>query len=409
MKVTFCTYDGYNCINGINAWLRRLLPSLRDRGIESEVLFITWAKDENCTTLPALQQMGFQCHVAPLPYYTEHHIRWILQTIAQHSPDVFVPNYMIPALYAARWIRAAGIPTIGVLHNDDTEYRGIQAEFVFGRPEYQLSAIVPVSQTLEQQILDRSPQTIQVDRIPCGVPFPVQTVQPFSDQFKLVYVGRLSEEQKRISEVTQALCRAVREVSGTEATIYGSGSAQTSVEQILHTQGAGLPIRYAGRVDSEQMQSRLLENHAIVLLSDYEGLPVALMEAMACGVVPICSQIESGIPELVTDRVNGLLVNDRGDSFVAAVRQLRNNPQLWQTLSQAARVKIAADYAHDRCVDAWENRLRHLRSTNHSRQPIQIPQRLCLPPRQPDLISLDPREPGLHTKVIKRIRRAFPA
>jgi colanic acid/amylovoran biosynthesis glycosyltransferase len=409
MKVTFGTYDGYNCINGINAWLRRLLPSLRNRGIESEVLLITWAKDEECTTLPALRQMGFRCHVAPLPYYTEHHTRWILQTLAQHPPDVFVPNYMIPALYAARWIKAAGIPTIGVLHNDDAEYRSIQAEFVFGQPEYQLSAIVPVSQTLEQQVLDRSPKTIQVDRIPCGVPFPAQTTHSPSDRFKLVYVGRLSEEQKRISEVTQALCRAVREVPGTEAVIYGSGPAEASVKQILHTQGAGLPIRYAGRVDSDQMQAQLLENHAIVLLSDYEGLPVALMEAMACGVVPICSRIESGIPELVTDRVNGMLVHDRGDSFVAAVRQLRDNPQLWQTLSQAARAKIATDYAHDHSVDAWENRLRQLRSMNHLRQPIQIPQRLHLPPRQPDLISLDPREPGFYTKAIRRIRRALPA
>lgn len=415
MKVTFCTYDGYNCINGINAWLRRLLPSLRDRGIESEVLFITWARDEDCTTLPALRQMGFKCHVAPLPYYTEHQTRWILQTIAADPPDVFVPHYMVPALYAARWVRAAGIPTIGVLHNDDSEYRAIQDEFVWGAPEYQLSAIVPVSQRLEQQVRDRCPKSIQIRRIPCGVPFSQQAASPPSDTLKLVYVGRLAEEQKRISDVVRALCRAVREVPGTEAMIYGSGPAEAAVEEILSTQGVGLPIQYAGRVDSEQMQARLLENHAIVLLSDYEGLPVALMEAMACGVVPICSRMDSGIPELVTHSVQGLLVNDRGDEFVKAVRHLREDPHLWSRLSQAARSKVANEYAHDRCVDAWVELVQQLRSDSPRstqipqtiQKTIQIPQKLHFPPCHPDLISLDPREPAFYLKAIRRLQRSL--
>jgi colanic acid/amylovoran biosynthesis glycosyltransferase len=404
MKVTFCTYDGHNCINGINAWLRRLLPSLRDRGIESQVLFITWAKDEDCTTLPVLRQMGFQCHVALLPHYTESHVRWILQTIAADPPDIFVPNYMVPALYAARWIKAAGIPTVGVLHNDDLQYQGIQDQFVFGSSTYKLSAIVPVSQKLEQQVRSGNPQQIQICRIPCGVPFPTQSANPPVDKLKLVYVGRIAEEQKRISEVTQALCRAVREISGVEAVIYGSGPAEAFVEQILRTHGANLPIQFAGRIDSEQIQSYLAENHVLVLLSDYEGLPVALMEAMACGLVPICSYMESGIPELVTHEETGLLVHNRSDEFISAVLCLRENIALWKSLSKKARAKIETQYTHEACVENWEILLRELQAASTPMQVIKIPHRLKLPAKNLNLLTLDPREPPAHTKLIMKLK-----
>jgi hypothetical protein len=136
MKVTFCTYDGYNCINGINAWLLRLLPSLRSRGIDIQIIFITWADSDKCTTLPVLKQMGFDCLEIPLPHYTERQVTWIIRELTKNPPDIFVANYMLPALYASRWIKKAGIPTVGVLHNDDNIYRAILDEFVFGQNSY---------------------------------------------------------------------------------------------------------------------------------------------------------------------------------------------------------------------------------------------------------------------------------
>lgn len=405
MKVTFCAFDGHNCINGINAWLLRLLPSLRDRGIESQILFITWAPDEQCTVLPVFRQMGFECHVAPLPYYTESHTRWILKILAANPPDVFVPHYMVPAFYAARWVKGAGIPTIGILHNDDAEYRAIQHQFVFGQSADQLSAIVGVSKVLEDQVHARQPGNTIVKRIPCGVPLPQQSSQPAKHSFRLIYVGRLTEEQKRISDVTRALCRAVREVPGTEAFIYGSGPAQPEVEGILEQEGQGLPIYLAGFANNETIQANLLNSQALVLLSDYEGLPVAVMEAMACGVVPICLRIQSGIPELVEDGVNGLLVSDRGDDFVNAVRRLQQDTELWHRLSHGARETIKTGYAHEVCVDAWEKLLRELNAQAQERKPIHIPWRIALPKVHPGLTSNDPRKPAFYQTTLWNSRK----
>src|SRR5262249_61475589 len=62
----------------------------------------------------------------------------------------------------------------------------------------------------------------------------------------------------------------------------------------------------------------LFRSHTVVLLSDWEGLGLVLVEGMACGVVPIgLRRPHSGAAEVIEDRVTGLLVDDRDDAFVA--------------------------------------------------------------------------------------------
>ena len=223
MKVTFCVYDWHNFFGGTNTWLRRLLPALRNRGIESNVIFLALSPEQECTLLPMLREKGFECFVISSPHYTEDRMNWILEKLVEHPPDIFVPNYMVPALYASRWVQEAGIPTIGVLHSDDDYFRGIQHEFVFGHSEYKLSSIVCVSKVLEDEVLRSHPQKTLVRRIPYGVPVPQQVASSPVKNLKIAYLGRFVETQKRISEVTHALCRATKEVSGTEAIMYGDG------------------------------------------------------------------------------------------------------------------------------------------------------------------------------------------
>ena len=200
----------------------------------------------------------------------------------------------------------------------------------------------------------------------------------------------------------------VREVPDTEAILYGDGDDKGAVESILATEAKGLPVRMGGRVNSDRIQDQLLQCDVIVLLSDYEGLPIALMEAMACGCVPVCLRIRSGIPELVEDGVTGLLVNDRGDSFVAAIRRLREEPSLWERLSRAARATIEAEYSSEFCAGQWADLLRSLHANSGPKRPIKIPRRIKLPPTHPGFAHQDPRPspPPLYVRFYRRARMA---
>jgi len=299
---------------------------------------------------------------------------------------------MVAAYYASRWVREAGIPTVGILFAPDSFYSGLEDAFAFGAKRFRLSGIVGVSRALEARVLARNPQNLVVRRIPCGVPvFPARVVRNPSI-LRLAYVGRLVEEAKRISDLTHALCRAVREVPGTAAVLYGDGPDRAAVKSIIETEGGDGSVRLAGRfANSDQVQRRLIECDVLVLLSDYEGLPVALLEGMACGCVPVCLRIPGGVSELVEDEVTGLLVEDRGNSFVTAIRRLQTEPGLWQRLSRAARTKIEAGYSIERCADQWAEFLSTLHAGRGPKRPIKLPRHIKLPPPHPDLARHDPR------------------
>lgn len=393
MKVTFCAFDRPNYIGGPNVWLQRTLPALRDRGVEPHALFMILGggTPRECPTIEALRRDGIPCTAVAWPMNTKKEIRWILESLSANPPDAFVPNLVVSAYYAARWVRQAGVPTIGVLHSDQSFYRGLVDEFALGAPEFRLSALVCVSKYLEAG-LRAQVGAMPVRWIPTGAPLANVFAAAPQDRLTLVYVGRLIEHAKRISDLTRALCRAVREVPGTEAIMFGEGPDRGAVERILRDEAMGLPVTLAGLVDSDRIQEHLSACHAAVLLSDYEGLPISLMEAMACGVPPICLRTRSGIPELVEHEVTGLLVDDRGDSFVAAVRRLRDETGLWQRLATGARTRIEGEYSVQAGAAGWVEFLSELQApTTAGSRRIRVPWRIPLPATHPSLAREDIR------------------
>lgn len=404
MKVAFACYDGPDEVGGVSSWLRRLLPRLQAAGfaVEAHVTAAGGQPGVNCARFAA-DGVPFQW----VPWMTDMPgaVRAHLRLLAQSQPDVYVPNCVLPAFYAAGYARQQGIPTVGVMHSDDAFYWGMVDEFVNGLERFRLSALVAVSAFMEEAVRPLAVNRLALHRIGCGVPVPGQTAAAPGDVFRLVYIGRLVEEQKRASEVARALCAAVAHVPGVEAWIVGEGPARSDVERIVRESPPADPerVRLLGRVDNHQIYSVLQECHALVLLSDYEGLPVSVMEAMAAGVVPICLEVRSGVHELVQSGVNGLLVRDRGADFVAGVRRLRDNPEQWRRLSVAARQTIAETYSLEACAARWADVLHSLRPSRAPQLPFRPPRWLRLPPPNPKFGPL--LEPRLQVMELSWPRR----
>jgi colanic acid/amylovoran biosynthesis glycosyltransferase len=409
MKITFCAYDSPNHIGGPNTVLRRLLPSLRDYGVEPSALVLQTGGLGKGRTTQALQHKRIHVAQTRRPSSTEATLRWIGAGMVVNPPAAFAPDYVASAYFATPWLRAAGITTVGTIHGNDPFYDALIDEFVAGDPAYRLDGLVCVSRFVERTVYDRlagRPTSTQVRYVPNGVPLPARTANPPGTTFRLAYVGRLAEIHKRASDAARAICRAVRALPGVEGVIYGDGPSRRLVERVLEIEGAGLPVRLAGSIDNDQMQNRLLECHALVLLSDSEGLPVAAMEAMACGVPAICLNVPTGALELVEHEATGLLVDDREDGFVAAVRRLRDEPRLWEQLSRAARAKIAAGYTNQHAAAGWAEFLAELRAGSRPAGLIQVPARFDLPPVRPSLAHMDERAQPLPGQALRLIRRA---
>jgi len=414
MKLLFCAHDRPDYINGPNIWLQRLLPGLRENGIDSTVLFFPSGDPARCRTIQALKKNGFNCIVYKGKKYSEFRIRWIMEKIAETAPDVFIPNLDIPAYHASQWIKKSGIPTVGVLHSDDPFYRGVISEFLQKSAPSPLSAIVCVSRYLQDLCEKSGGEKVKLRRIPYGVPVPDTRARFDNGTLKLVYAGRLVETQKRISDVTHALCRMVKDIPGTEAVLYGSGSSEQNILQIIGEYGAEKKVKLGGLVKNHELQEKLLDAQVFVLLSDFEGLPIALMEAMACGLVPVCYNMESGIPELVENDEQGLIVNDRGEDFLKAIEKLKNKKGYWEKLSMSARDKIVSGYSVSYSVQKWTELFQELNShAPLNKSECSLPEGFRLPEKHRDISSYqDPRWPGYPeyygqkvNNIIKRIIR----
>ena len=443
LSITFCAYDGAGYFGGPLEWYKRLAPALRDVCVETQFLFITDHKPEQCGTYMGLKKAGFECHalrrhsLTQLGDNTEARVRWILRHLRNKPPDLFVPNLSIPGCFAARWAQEAGIPAVPVIHSDDDFYRGMTEEFLVRPGPFRLKASVCVSEMLTESLRSkchavelgpvefaarRSPPTfpgarvnsigsecsgdVVVERIPCGTPIPEQQTQwPGAEPLRIAYVGRFVDKAKRIRLLAEAFCRAVREVANVEAVLIGDGLERRAVEQIVADMDCGGRVVLTGRIDSTAIQDHLLGCHVIVLLSDFEGLPVTLIEGMACGLVPVCLDIRSGIPELVKHGETGLLVEDRGDDFVRAIRQLREQPELWERLSRAARLKVEGDYSMACVAGQWKQLAERLQAEAGGKRRIRVPRRLDLPPVHPKLGGDDRRWPGWGGYVRQLVRR----
>lgn len=332
-----------------------------------------------------------------------------MEKVRETGPDIFIPNLDIPAYHASAWVRKSGIPTVGVLHSDDPFYRAIISEFLEKSGPSPLSAVVCVSRYLQELCEQSGGEKVMLRRIPYGVPVPKTNAKFDNGNLKLVYAGRLVETQKRISDVTHALCRMVKEIPGTEAVLYGSGPSEKDILRIIGEHGADGRVKLGGLVKNHELQDKLLEGHVFVLLSDFEGLPIALMEAMACGLVPVCYNMESGIPELVENGKQGLIVNDRGGDFIKAIKLLKNKTGYWEKLSGGAREKIDSGYSVSHSVQSWKELfldLERLTQSDKSNGMAVIPERISLPDRHRDISSYqDPRWPGYPEHYSRKINR----
>lgn len=204
-------------------------------------------------------------------------------------------------------------------------------------------------------------------------------------------MGRLVEEQKRVSDVAAALCEVARRIPNLEAWIVGEGEARNAVERIIEQNDMGARVRLLGRVDNGSIYETLLQCHGLVLLSDYEGLPVSMLEAMVAGVVPICLDIRSGIRETIQHGVNGLIVKDRGEEFFAAVKALQGNLAKWQKIFVAARKTARQCHSIENCALQWVKLLKRLNLAHATMKIFKSPLMLQLPPRNPKFGHHDTR------------------
>ena len=106
--------------------------------------------------------------------------------------------------------------------------------------------------------------------------------------------------------------------------------------------GSGARVRFVGALPRGQVLAKLAGARAAVLSSAWENLPHAAVEALSVG-TPVVSTAVGGVPEVVRDGENGLLVppNDPG-ALAEALRRVLEDDELRAALARGAQPSVAA-------------------------------------------------------------------
>jgi len=175
------------------------------------------------------------------------------------------------------------------------------------------------------------------------------------DPVRLLYVGRLVE-QKRVHELTRLLAEPALADCDVVLTVVGSGPERDALQRLAARLEVENRIEFAGQVTDV---SRFYERADLfVLLSRYEGMPNALLEAMAWKVAPVVSAEVNESTRLIEHGENGMVVDGLDTVAVAdVIRELVRTPELRERIAKRARI-TALDYSHDRVFREWNRILR---------------------------------------------------
>lgn len=152
----------------------------------------------------------------------------------------------------------------------------------------------------------------------------------------ILFVGRF-DHVKGLPVLLEAFAGLARRDPRLHLHLVGDGPQRADLEVIVREQGLQKQVTFHGYRSQAQLQRHFAEADVFAMASFAEGVPVVLMEAMACG-VPVVAPRITGIPELVQDGISGFLtVPGDADSLAASIETLLDDPEKRNRFAQEAR------------------------------------------------------------------------
>jgi glycosyltransferase involved in cell wall biosynthesis len=228
-------------------------------------------------------------------------------------------------------VHDVGRAVILILHGDHDYYYDLAK-----RHDRVVHAYVAYSRRMYEQLRAHLPHRADsIFYIPYGIPLPARVRTPAPGPLRLIFAGRLEHGQKGVLELPAIDARLRDLRADVTWTIIGDGPDGAALRAMWP---ASLTVRHAGVLNNAQTVDALADHDVFVLPTRTEGLPVALLEAMGAGVVPVVSNIESGVPDVVAADVNGVLP-PVGDvhGFAEAIAGLASDRARLERMSAAGR------------------------------------------------------------------------
>jgi glycosyltransferase involved in cell wall biosynthesis len=238
----------------------------------------------------------------------------LAQVIARFRPDVVNVHFACNALeYFLLLRRIFGYRLILSLHGSDLlhPHPGLRPQL----PGFlrEADAVTVVSCTLAHVAEKTAGPRGDIRVLPNGVDTQFWSPGGAAEKNRIVAAGRL-EHVKGFD----VLIEAVSGIPGACLDIYGDGRERTALERLAQERGADDRLRLPGRADRDTLRRAYREAAVFAMPSRSEGMPLALLEAMACGVPPVASAVGE-VPQIVSAEAGWLVPPEDADGLRIAL------------------------------------------------------------------------------------------
>jgi len=173
---------------------------------------------------------------------------------------------------------------------------------------------------------------------------------PIEDKIKIVFTGRLSQ-QKAPLLLVKALAELPEELSRQwELTILGGGEKMSKIKSFINEKGIESQVDLRGDVPREEVFAELQQSHIFTLITNWEGFPRSIIEAMSCG-LPVIATSLAGIPEAVTEDCGVLVEKGNKEDVKDAFTNMLSDPDLIRTKGEHARDRCIKKFAIEKTIE----------------------------------------------------------
>lgn len=280
----------------------------------------------------------------------EDRMQALLRALAEFRPTVVV-GCVGPATYEPLRYVPAGIRRVAVIQADAPIFYEAAARYAAG-----LDNIVGISSKIAGQLEKMAAfRTVSKCCLLNGVAMP----QAFTPRgaggrpLRILYLGRIMDGQKRVYLFPKILAALKKGGLPFQWTIAGEGDQRANLERLMSSADPAQQVLFPGSLPYSRVPALLDQHDVFLLASDAEGLPLSLLEAMGHGLVPVASDLESGVSEVV-DAGNGILVpvNDV-EGYPRAIIHLHEHRDELAAKSAAARARVRREFSVEAMTNRW--------------------------------------------------------
>jgi glycosyltransferase involved in cell wall biosynthesis len=332
-------------LGGANSFLLNLGQELIFRGHEVRIFCL----EENASIPSAFDQAEIHIETCAKGI-TEDRVQAVLNHLKSYQPRVVVSNLGPLSFEILRYVPKE-VRKVGMAHSDDPPVYRLFAQYA----PY-IDEAVAVSEKIASQLASLNlPKSLKIQHLSCGVPMPAEYKPslPRSGPLQLLYLGRVIKEQKRIQFLPLITDELYTAGIPFHLTVVGDGPELPWLQEQFNLKNYASQVQFTGALSYGTYDHILYNSDIFILPSEYEGLPLSLLETMGHGVVPVVSDLPSGMREVVNSENGFLIPPDSPQLYAEAIIKLERDRKKLLAMSRKAYEKVKDFYSTSAMAERW--------------------------------------------------------